>query len=254
MKHYPHHISDFNNATRHLTRLERGLYRDLIDLYYETEAQLPLELQTLCRKIVANELSTDVERLLNEFFVKTPKGWFHERCEEEISNYQANNSQRALAGKASAAKKALKKQQALNGNLTSVETPLNDSLTEMHNQSTNQPINHKPIKEKSARAPTIQKPDDVGEQVWVDWLHLRKAKRAPVTETALRDARHQSELANMGLESFLAKWCARGSQSLEAAWLKQHERGSAPASTHKYAAAAHTIFGKDNDEMRTVNA
>ena len=29
MNFYQHHIGDFNNATRHLTRLERSIYRDL---------------------------------------------------------------------------------------------------------------------------------------------------------------------------------------------------------------------------------
>ena len=43
MKHYPHHIRDFNQATRHLTRIERSVYRDLMDLYYDTELPLMLD-------------------------------------------------------------------------------------------------------------------------------------------------------------------------------------------------------------------
>lgn len=27
MNHYPHHIGDFNNATRHLTLIEDAIYR-----------------------------------------------------------------------------------------------------------------------------------------------------------------------------------------------------------------------------------
>jgi uncharacterized protein YdaU (DUF1376 family) len=147
MKHYPHHIGDFDRATRHLTRIERSVYRDLLDLYYDTEGRLPLDIAWLCRKIVArsNEESTVVEQTLNEFFTKTPTGWYHSRCEEEIAAYRANNSQRAQAGKASAAAKALKKQQALNENSTTVEHPLNPVATNGNgastNQSTNQPIN-----------------------------------------------------------------------------------------------------------------
>lgn len=137
MRHYPHHISDFNNATRHLTRIERSLYRDLIDLYYETEQQLTLDLTALCRRILANECSTDVERVLNEFFIQTPKGWYHSRCEEEIEAYKSNSSQKALAGKASAEKKRLKKQQAINGDSTAVEQPLNFVETNCQQNSTN---------------------------------------------------------------------------------------------------------------------
>ena len=254
MKHYPHHISDFNNATRHLTRIERGLYRDLLDLYYETEKPLPADVGEVARRIVANELSTDVERMLNEFFIQTPNGWYHVRCDEEISKYQSNNSQRAMAGKASAAKKALKKHKALNGDSTSVEIPLNENPTGIQNQSTNQPINHKPIEEKGERAKALVRPDDVEEQVWSDWVQLRKAKKAPVTETVLKTARKEAALAVMTLTAFLEIWCARGSVGLEAAWLRKTDGKNAPANVHKFAAAARTIFGDSADERRTLNA
>jgi len=136
MKHYPHHIGDFDKATRHLTRMERSIYRDLIDLYYDTESQLTLDRPMLCRKVLANsnEESTCVERVLNEFFTETPTGWFHDRCEDEIRKYHANNSQKAQAGKASAAAKAQKRLQALNGNSTDVERTNNGTST-----------NHQPI-------------------------------------------------------------------------------------------------------------
>lgn len=90
MNHYPHHIGDFNNATRHLTRVERALYRDMIELYYDTEQPLTLDKAALCRKIIArsNEESTAVEQVLNEFFTETPTGWYHARCEAEIEAYR----------------------------------------------------------------------------------------------------------------------------------------------------------------------
>ena len=53
MNHYPHHIGDFDRATRHLTRIERAVYRDLMDLYYDTEMRLTLDMAKLCRRIIA---------------------------------------------------------------------------------------------------------------------------------------------------------------------------------------------------------
>jgi uncharacterized protein YdaU (DUF1376 family) len=155
MKHYPHHIGDFDRATRHLTRIERSIYRDLIDLYYDTEQALTLDREKLCRRILArsNEDSTAVEQVLNEFFTKTPTGWYHVRCEEEIEAYRANTSQKAIAGKASAEAKRLKKLQALNGKPTDVERPLNPVETGDNGTPTNhQPstINHQPINTQSA--------------------------------------------------------------------------------------------------------
>jgi uncharacterized protein YdaU (DUF1376 family) len=94
MKYYQHHIGDFDKATRHLTRLERSVYRDLIELYYDTEQPLTLDRAALCRKIIArsNEESTAVEQVLNEFFTETPTGWYHERCESEIEKYRVNKA------------------------------------------------------------------------------------------------------------------------------------------------------------------
>lgn len=71
-------------------------------------------------------------------------------------------------------------------------------------------------------------PADVAEQVWHDWLALRRAKRAPVTATVLAGARAEAVKAEMTLEAFLRVWCARGSQGLEASWLKPNERSPPP--------------------------
>lgn len=80
--------------------------------------------------------------------------------------------------------------------------------------------------EKGTRAKALPRPDDVELQVWTDWLQLRKAKGAPVTATVLKTARKESALAAMTLTAFLEIWCARGSQGLEAAWLRDSDKPS----------------------------
>ena len=81
-------------------------------------------------------------------------------------------------------------------------------------------------RKRSAPTPSIQKPDDVDQQTWADWLSLRKAKRAPVTETVVKGARDESVKAGMTLDAFLQVWCRRGSQGLEAGWLRPEERNT----------------------------
>ena len=238
MNHYPHHIGDFDKATRHLTRIERSVYRDLIDLYYDTEQPLTKDMAALCRKIIArsNEESTAVEQVLNEFFTETPAGWYHDRCEAEIEAYRNNSSQKAQAGRASAEAKRLKREQALNGSPTDAQQPLNSVATNDNGASTNQnqeprTKNQEPEekrgdapRKRSTPIPAIARPDDVDEQTWTDWLALRKAKRAPVTATVVNTARGEADKAAMPLEAFLQVWCRRGSQGLDAAWIKPHER------------------------------
>jgi len=67
-------------------------------------------------------------------------------------------------------------------------------------------------------------PLDVDQQIWDDWKQLRKAKKAPVTETVVNSARKEAAKANMAFSDFLSVWCARGSQGLQADWLKPDER------------------------------
>ena len=78
--------------------------------------------------------------------------------------------------------------------------------------------------EPRKRDPAPTKPDDVDAQTWTDWLQLRKAKRAPVTLTVVNGARAEADKAGMTLDAFLQVWCRRGSQGLEAGWLKPDER------------------------------
>lgn len=86
------------------------------------------------------------------------------------------------------------------------------------------------------------------EQTWADWLALRKAKRAPVTETVLTGAAKEAQKAGLTLESFLRVWCVRGSQGLEAAWLKPHERAP-PKPTAADSFHGKTYTGTPEDQL-----
>jgi hypothetical protein len=83
------------------------------------------------------------------------------------------------------------------------------------------------------RATPLAKPADVDQQVWSDWLALRKAKRAPVTDTVVSEATAEAQKAGLTLEAFLRVWCARGSQGLQADWLKPAERVQQPAMSYR---------------------
>ncbi|MGW8391114.1 YdaU family protein [Pseudoduganella sp. HUAS MS19] len=91
MNYYPHHIGDFNSATRHLTRLERGIYRDMLDLYYEKEHPLPSDQRILFRRllIISPEEVTAAKQVLEDYFVLTEAGWHNSRCDREIEEYRA---------------------------------------------------------------------------------------------------------------------------------------------------------------------
>lgn len=140
MNYYPHHIGDFNSATRHLTRVERSIYRDLIDIYYDTEAALPADMDRLCRLAIArsDEERTAVAQVLQEFFVQTDAGWTHDRCEREIAKYRGLKEAKSAAGKASAAARSRKSEQPNDSNSTAVEQVLNECATNQEPRTSNQ--------------------------------------------------------------------------------------------------------------------
>lgn len=83
--------------------------------------------------------------------------------------------------------------------------------------------------ESRKRSPPVPKPEDVDQQTWDDWLALRKAKKAPVTQTVLNQAKTEASKAGMTLNDFFTVWCARGSQGLQADWIKPHEKAQSQA-------------------------
>lgn len=69
------------------------------------------------------------------------------------------------------------------------------------------------------------RPSDVPEQVWSDWTELRKAKKAPITATAVQAIRREAEKAGMSLGDALEMACQRGWTGFKADWVKEARAG-----------------------------
>ena len=99
MNFYPHHIGDFRSATIHLSRLARSIYRDLIDIYYDTEQPLPDDEAHICWLVCAKtkQEKDAVTTVLRTFYVRTTGVLRNSRCDEEIAKYQAKRDQARAA-------------------------------------------------------------------------------------------------------------------------------------------------------------
>jgi len=97
-----------NNATRHLTRLERSLYRDLLDLYFDKESAIKNDLEYIFKRTLAHtdEEKQAVKDILLEFFFLDENGaWRNERCDAVIVEYQKGQNQKAKNKEAQNARK-----------------------------------------------------------------------------------------------------------------------------------------------------
>lgn len=90
MYYYQHHIGDYRKDTSHLSLIEHGIYRQLLDLYYITEKPLDKKSIRLVGARTDQEIAL-VELILNEFFEKKGTKYFHKRCDDEIQNYKSKS-------------------------------------------------------------------------------------------------------------------------------------------------------------------
>lgn len=251
MNYYSHHIGDYLTDTAHLSILEDGSYRRLMDRYYTTEQPLPSDEQNLFRLLRArsDDEKEAVRVVLNEFFTLTDSGWSHKRCEIEIAAYKEKSGKAA-----DAANKRWNKPINADAMPTHSERNADAMLTNPNNQ---EPItvNQEPIKTKtapqaaSAKAPKFDfagKLSELGadEKSIRDWLAVRKLKRAANTETALDNLIREARKAGMSVADVVLTCATRSWQGFDADWLKPKAQGSPQGYESK----------RDKDRRETIEA
>jgi uncharacterized protein YdaU (DUF1376 family) len=228
MHYYPHHIGDFLRDTVSLSPKECYFYLRLIWLYYESENPLPDDIDVLAFKIGARDDLECVRILLRTFFRydEDLKSYTHQRIEGEIKKYQ----RKAKSAKA-ANQIRWESEKGLKSDAKQIQTNNQQPIT--NNQQPN-------IKQRSASS---LRPSDVSESVWDDFLAIRKAKKSPLTETALKGIRREAGLANLTLEKALQMCCARGWQGFKADWVTDDIKKE-----DHYKQSLDIIFGRNRHE------
>jgi uncharacterized protein YdaU (DUF1376 family) len=98
MHYYKFNIADYRKDTGHLSTIEHGIYRQLIDWYYLDENPIPLETQVVSRRLrLASEVEVlSLQNVLSDFFKEGKSGYVHKRIELDINDYheQAEKNQR----------------------------------------------------------------------------------------------------------------------------------------------------------------
>jgi uncharacterized protein YdaU (DUF1376 family) len=201
MHYYQFNIGDYRAATAHLSNEEDLAYRRLLDMYYDTENQIPLDTQWVAKRL---RLDTEVVKsVLQDMFKLTEVGWHHGRCEAVIDQYHAmaekNRANGRLGGR--------KKNPVASDSQPIAKATINDKPIT---------INHKPIKEK---ATVVATPVGVSQSVWDDFKTLRKAKKAPITQRAIDGLIAEANKAGWTLEQALTECCVRGWQAFKAEWV-----------------------------------
>ena len=137
MHYFQHNIADYRKDTMHLSLLEHGCYRQLLDQYYLNEQPLPLDLDNLMRVICARseDEKQAIQNVLKDFFTETEAGFVQRRADDEIKFYHDRVDQAAKAGRVSAEKRAKSNERS-----TGVQRMFNQLITNNQEPITNNHI------------------------------------------------------------------------------------------------------------------
>ena len=227
MHYYKFNIADYRKDTGHLSTLEHGIYRQLIDWQYLDEKPIPLETQVVYRRLRlgSEDEQKSLENVLSEFFEKSDKGYFQKRIRMEIKDYQENADKNRRNGK-------------LGGRPSKTQSVSSGLPKETQAKGNHKPltINHKPLtinQEPETKNQDIDKPaksglvnlfHGVSDEVKNDFIALRKVKKAPVTATAIKGIEREAIKAKLTLEQALEICCSNGWTGFKADWLQKNTK------------------------------
>lgn len=143
MHYYPHNIGDYRKDTSHLTLLEHGIYRQLLDSYYLDELPLSNDLAKLMRShsVRSADEQQALQNVLTDFFELTEDGYIHKRCDDVIAQYHGKSDKaRASAMARWGSKNKASKRKQSKGNANAMPTQSEGNANQ--EPRTN---NHKPI-------------------------------------------------------------------------------------------------------------
>ena len=187
MHYYKFNIADYRKDTSHLTTIEHGIYRQLIDWYYLDEQPIPEENQVVIRRL---RLGSDdvkfLQNVLSDFFVLGKTGYTHKRIEVEIKDYSEQAEKNKNNGK-------------LGGRPKKTQVVIDGLPDESENN-----LNHKPIVEKSQRGSRLAND-------WVlpnEWEYWSNKERPDLNAMQVADQFKDFWCAKPGKDGVKLDWAA----------------------------------------------
>jgi uncharacterized protein YdaU (DUF1376 family) len=232
MHYYQFNIGDYSSHTKHLSPTEDICYRRLLDFYYLHEQPIPNDLAKVTRLLCLNkEYLTDVEQVLNEFFMLTTDGWINERADKEIKQYQSFKT----AGAAGAAKRWAKPDDS-------------DAIGGLSGGKAKANAKHETI---TIKHKTVKYIPPIPAELLTEWLSVRKKK--PVTERVYNSIVKEANKLGWTPEQAIIKCCEKSWTGFEAAWITKDNK---PSYQDAREAAARTAFGSllsNQNNLKVIN-
>lgn len=237
MHYYKFNISDWHLATSHLSLEEEAVYFKLVNFYYDSERPIPLETQSVIRRLRLGNHKETFALVLEEFFDLKADGWHHARCDDEIQKYHHKAEINQKVGKLGGRPKKIND---LDSN------PQKTQSVSKNNPQETLTTNHKPLT-KNHNKNTIAKPDGLSDLLWNDFLILRKSKKLPVTQTAFNGITKEAQKAHKTLSEAIQICCERGWGGFKAEWLQIDSMRTVDKPTQRWDATLEGVMAKGKE-------
>jgi len=168
MHYYKFNIADYRKDTGHLSTIEHGIYRQLIDWYYLDEQPIPEETQVVIRRLrLGSDEVKFLQNVLSDFFVLGKTGYTHKRIEVEIKDYSEQAEKNKNNGK-------------LGGRPKKTHSVISGLPDESQNNPNHKPLttNHKPIEKKTLGKRLAS--DFSFPKEWEDFCQTERPELSPV--------------------------------------------------------------------------
>ena len=230
------HIGDWEAETRLLSPLEKGVYMELLMLYYSSETPLlRSKIDRITRRYTEEERAA-FDYVLSEYFEEHEDGFHQVRCDREIASCHEKSDKARKSIQARWAKKPAKRSdegtdeirpnnvRTSNEVLTNNQEPITNNQeyiesTDVLSTQAQAPASTPVRKRKTSGVSSVEKPDEIPAQVWSDWLQIRKAKRLPLTKTAWDAMLREAEKVGYSTEEMVRCCVEHGWASFKAQWL-----------------------------------
>lgn len=221
---YRWHPSLYRANTLHLSLEHDCLYRRLIDYYMEARSPLPDNNQALARICgVSIECFENAEGVLKAFFEHSNGVLRHRFCDAELDRQDGKAKQRSAIAQR-AAEKRWSSESRKNKGLDALSMP--DAMPRDARGEERKGKENKKEKTVSGRE---MRPDDVPDGIWLEFVSLRKVKKAPITQTVIDAYRAEASKAGIRLEDAIRYSVINGYAGFKADWYKKPNTAVSPA-------------------------
>jgi uncharacterized protein YdaU (DUF1376 family) len=238
---YQFNIGDYRRDTSHLTLLEHGIYRQLLDTYYLSENPIKLDLEEVMRthSVRTADEERALKNVLKDFFDETSDGYFHKGCDRNIEAYRKKSKM------ASESAKARWSQPHANALPTDSERNANGMLTNNHKPLTN---NQEPIKKSMQRGTRLPADFELPD----DWVFFCKQERPELVPREVFAGFKDYWISQAGVKANKTDWFATWRN-----WVRNQKvtRMTPALSVTQKNKQEHysKMFGRSDDE-RTIEA